>query len=74
MGQSDPTRNPIGPNPFLTHLKWPILARNLNPTWPARFAMSSFDHFLFFVWLVGDSGLMMVGWWWWLMMALDTDA
>ena len=43
--QPDPIRNPIDPNPILTHLKWPVFDPwpdwpNPNPTRPARFAMS----------------------------------
>ena len=36
MGQPDLTHNPIGPNSFLTCLKWPILTRDpFDPTRPA---------------------------------------
>ena len=45
MGQPNPTRNPIDPNPFLTRLKWPIFYP--WPFWPTtlltrpvRFAIS----------------------------------
>ena len=48
--QSDPTCNPIYPNPFLTRLKWSVFdpwpvwpitwLTRLNPTQLARFAMS----------------------------------
>ena len=41
MGQPDPTRNSIDPNPFLTRLKWPVTCSPINPTRPAHFAMSS---------------------------------
>ena len=55
-GQPDPTHNSIDANPFLTHLKWPILTcdpfdsqpnwpdqTDPNPTWLARFAMFKYD-------------------------------
>ena len=44
MGQPDLTYNPIDPNLFLTHLKWPIfyLQPNwLNPNSTRPFAMSN---------------------------------
>ena len=52
-GQSDLTRNPIDPNPFLIRLKWPVFDPqpnwlDLNLTRPARFAMSTCVQLIFF--------------------------
>ena len=54
-GQLNPTRNPIDSFWLVTCLKmthfdpWPVLTRNpINPTRPARFAMSSASAFVLF--------------------------